>query len=114
MVERDGAPGPEQPTWRHRYADGFGLVFGGGLPFLFFFTLFRSYCRHTAIVRTPPTLFCVLVRVLWGDLRGLLRVFPDILGFLNFDHPVTFHGFVMSITESQPDPACIPGNLVTP
>lgn len=36
-----------------------GLVwgFGGGLSFRFFFTLFRSYCRHTAIVRTPTTVF---------------------------------------------------------
>lgn len=37
MTERDGAPGPEQPTWRHRYTGGFG--FGGDLSFFFFLLL---------------------------------------------------------------------------
>ena len=33
MVERDGASGPEQPTWRH--TGGSGLGFGGGGVFSF-------------------------------------------------------------------------------
>lgn len=99
MTERDGAPGPEQPTWRPRYTGGFG--FGGDLSFFFFFffPLFESYGgSHSR--NTNHSFFECLLQGLWRDLRGLLRVFPDILGFLNLDQPVTYHGFVMSITAS--------------
>lgn len=41
MAERDGDPGPEQPTWRHRYTGRSGLGFGGGLSFRFFLYPFQ-------------------------------------------------------------------------
>lgn len=54
MTERDGAPGPEQPTWRHRYTGGFG--FGGDLSYF-------SSLMEEAIVGTPTTLF---LSACWG------------------------------------------------
>lgn len=111
MIEGGGAPGPEQPTWMeaqvHRWV-WWWFVF-----FFSFFPLFRSYGgSHSQ--NTNHSFFECLLGVLWRDLRGLLRVFSCIPGFLNLDPPVTFHGFVMSITEFLPYPALVPGSLVTP
>lgn len=61
MTERDGAPGPEQPTWRHRYTGGFG--FGGDLSFFFFPSFHFSSLMEEAIVGTPTTLF---LSACWG------------------------------------------------
>lgn len=83
---------------------GTGTQVGLGLVviclfFFFFFPLFESYGgSHSR--NTNHSFFECLLQGLWRDLRGLLRVFPDILGFLNLDQPVTYHGFVMSITAS--------------
>lgn len=55
MTERDGAPGPEQPTWRHRYTGGFG--FGGDLSFFFSSSFHFSSLMEEAIVGIPTTLF---------------------------------------------------------